>query len=155
MKKFQWIVFLVCDNVSGKADGCHKFAEFLAVCWKYIYHCIYVFHIIAQDSWVWKKNCHKLIFLIFFPQVCHTRQLLKFYRAIVDKQQKNMSLSIQCGWVGFLLTLLIPTSDIAQQLTVVEKIKTVQIDIQLRTGILKKRFAIVTNHMMMSYTMFS
>ena len=63
MKKFQWIVLLLCDNVSGKADGCHKFAEFLAVCRKYRYHCIYVFHIIAPDNWVWKKNTN--IFNIF------------------------------------------------------------------------------------------
>ena len=70
---------IVMDDVSGIADGTHKFAEFLTVCRKYRYHCIYVFHIIAPDSRVWKKFCHKLTFLIFFPQMCHTIQLLKSY----------------------------------------------------------------------------
>ena len=97
MKKISVDRLIVMDDVSGIADGSHKFAEFLTVCRKYRYHCIYVFHIIAPDSQVWKKNCHKLIFLIIFPQVCHTTRLLKLYREIVDKQQKNMSLSVQCG----------------------------------------------------------
>ena len=77
------------DDVSGIADGSHKFAEFLTVCRKCRYHCIYGFHIVAPDSWVWKKCCHKQIFLIFFPQVCPATRLLKFYRAIVGKQQRK------------------------------------------------------------------
>ena len=46
---------IVVDDVSGIADNCKKFAEFLAVCRKYGYHCIYGFHIIMPENQIWKK----------------------------------------------------------------------------------------------------
>ena len=46
---------LVMDDVSGIADNCKKFAEFLTVCRKYRYHCIYVFHIIMLENQILKK----------------------------------------------------------------------------------------------------
>ena len=46
---------IVMYDVSGIADGSHKFGEFLIVYRKYRYHCIYAFHIIVPDSQVWKK----------------------------------------------------------------------------------------------------
>ena len=46
---------IVRDHVSGIADNCKKFAEFLTVCRKYRYHCIYVFHIIMPENQIWKK----------------------------------------------------------------------------------------------------
>ena len=36
-----------------------------------------------------------------------------------------------------------------------KKIKTAQVDMELRLAILKNRFAILTKHLMISYTMFS
>ena len=47
---------IVIDNVTGVADNCKKFAEFLTVCRKYKYHCIYVFHVIAPETQIWKKK---------------------------------------------------------------------------------------------------
>ena len=41
---------IVMYDVSGIADNCKKFAEFLTVCRKYRYHGIYIFHIIAPGS---------------------------------------------------------------------------------------------------------
>ena len=38
------------DDVFGIADNCTKFAEFLTVCRKYRYHCVYFFHIIVPES---------------------------------------------------------------------------------------------------------
>ena len=58
---------LVMDDVSGIADNCKKFAEFLTVCRKYRYHCIYVFHIIAPDSQVWKKKLSQTNIFDYFP----------------------------------------------------------------------------------------
>ena len=49
-KKISMDHLIVMKDVSGIADGSHKFAEFLTVCRKYRYYCIYVFHIIAPDS---------------------------------------------------------------------------------------------------------
>ena len=46
---------IVTDQVSGIADNCKKFAEFLTVCRKYRYHCIYVFHIIMPENQIWQK----------------------------------------------------------------------------------------------------
>ena len=86
---------IIMGDFSGIADDCKKFAEFLTVCGKYRYYCIYVSHIIAPES---------QIFLTFFHLVCHTIPLLKFLQIIVDKQQKNMGLLVQCGLIGFLLT---------------------------------------------------
>ena len=88
---------IVMDNVSGIADGSYKFAEFLTVCRKYRYHCIYVFDIIASDSQVWKKFLSQTNILNIFPSSVPYNRVAKILRAIAGKQQKNVFLSIQCG----------------------------------------------------------
>ena len=58
------------DDVSGIADNCKKFSEFLTVCRKYRYHFIYVFHIIVPESQIWKENLSQTnIFNIFLSRV--------------------------------------------------------------------------------------
>ena len=81
--------------------------------------------------------------------------LLKFFKVIVDIQQKNMSLLIQCGLIEFLLTLPTQMNVIAEQLTVVVSTATVRADIEFKLMIQKNRFAILINPVTMSYTMFS
>ena len=88
---------IVMDNVSCIADNCKEFEEFLTVCRKYIYHCVYVFHIIAPETQIWKKKLSQANILIFFLQVCHIVPLLKLFKEILDQQQKNMFLLIQHG----------------------------------------------------------
>ena len=46
---------IVMDDVSGIAKNCKKFAKFVTVCRKYRYHCLYVFHIIAPETQIWRK----------------------------------------------------------------------------------------------------
>ena len=46
---------IVMDDLSGLADSCKEFADFLTITRKYRYHCVYVFHIIMPDKEVWKK----------------------------------------------------------------------------------------------------
>ena len=62
---------IVMDDVLGIADNCKKFAEFLTVCRKYGYHCIYGFHIIMTENQIWKKILPQSnifnIFLSNFP----------------------------------------------------------------------------------------
>ena len=41
---------IVMNEVSGIGDGSHEFTEFLTVCRRSRYHCIYVFHITAPDT---------------------------------------------------------------------------------------------------------
>ena len=47
---------IVMDNTLGIADSCKEFANFLTVSRKYIYHCVYVFHMIIPEKEIWKKN---------------------------------------------------------------------------------------------------
>ena len=58
---------IVMDDISGIADGSHKFADFLTVCRKYRYHYIYGFHIIAPDSQVWKNMLSQTNIFNIFP----------------------------------------------------------------------------------------
>ena len=55
------------DDVLGIADNCKKFAEFLTVCRKYRYHCIYVFHIIMSENQIWKKILSQSNIFNIFP----------------------------------------------------------------------------------------
>ena len=58
---------IVMDDVWGIADNCKKFAEFLTVCRKYRYHCIYVFHIIMLENQILKKILSQNNLLNIFP----------------------------------------------------------------------------------------
>ena len=95
------------DDVSEIADNYKKFAEFLTVCRKYRYHCVFVFHI------VWKNILSQTNILNIFHRVCHTTLLQKFLKVVVGKHPTNMFLLIQCGLIGYLLTLLTQTNNIA------------------------------------------
>ena len=69
-EKIKMDCLIVMDDVSGIAGNCKKFTEFLTVCRKYRYHCIYVFHIIAPVSQIWKKILSQTnIFNIFQSNV--------------------------------------------------------------------------------------
>ena len=58
---------IVMDDILGIANNYKKIAEFLTVCRKYRYHCIYVFHIIAPESQVWKKVISQTNIFNTFP----------------------------------------------------------------------------------------
>ena len=46
---------IVMDNISGIADSCKEFANFITGSRKYRYHCVCVFHIIIPEKEIWKK----------------------------------------------------------------------------------------------------
>ena len=54
---------IVVDDVLAVADNCKKFEEFLTVCRKYKYHCIYVFRIIEPET---QKFGKKIIWNKYF-----------------------------------------------------------------------------------------
>ena len=58
---------IVMEDVSIIAEKRKKFAEFLTVCRKYRYHCIYVFHIIMSKIQIWKKILSKTNIFNIFP----------------------------------------------------------------------------------------
>ena len=60
------------NDVSGIAEYCKNFSEFVTVCRKYRYHCIYVFQIIMPENQIWKKILSRTnIFNIFPSSVQH------------------------------------------------------------------------------------
>ena len=85
---------IVMDKVSGVADNCKKFAEFLTVCRKY-------------------KFCLKQIFLIFSLRVYLTILYQKYYKVTIDRHEKNIFWHVLYSYIGSLLALLIQTKDIA------------------------------------------
>ena len=58
---------IVMDDVSGVADNCKKFTSFLTVLRKYKYHCIYVFHLSAPETKIWKKILSQTNIFNIFP----------------------------------------------------------------------------------------
>ena len=66
-KKISMDCVIVMDYVSGIADNFKKFAEFLTVCRKYRYLCIYVFHIIMPENQIWKKILSQNNIFNIFP----------------------------------------------------------------------------------------
>ena len=103
---------IVTDHVSGIADNCKKFAEFLTVCRKYRYHCIYVFHIIMPENQIWKKILSQTnIFNIFSSSVPYNT-VAKILQSNSRQTAKKMFLLIQCGSIGFLVTLPTQMNDI-------------------------------------------
>ena len=79
--------FFVMDNVSGIADTSKKFAEFLTVCRKYRYDCVFVFPIITPETQIWKKIISQTNILNVFPS---SNTVAKFSKVIVDRQLKNI-----------------------------------------------------------------
>ena len=67
VKKIKWIVLLLWTTPQVQLTTVKKFAEFLTVCRKYRYHCIYVFHIIAPEGQIWKKVLSQTNIFNIFP----------------------------------------------------------------------------------------
>ena len=79
---------IVMGNVLDVAENCEKFAEFLTVCRKYKYHCIYVFHIVAPETQKFGKKFYlKQIFVIFSHRAYLTILYQKYYKVTVDKHE--------------------------------------------------------------------
>ena len=60
-------LLIVMDDVSGIADFCKEFANFLTVSRKYRYHCIYAFHIIIPEKEIRKKFISQTNIFNIFP----------------------------------------------------------------------------------------
>ena len=58
---------IVFDDVSGLADNCNKFANFLTVARKYKYNCVYIFHTIYSEKATWKTILSQTNIFNIFP----------------------------------------------------------------------------------------
>ena len=96
-EKISMDCLIVMDKVSGVTDSCKKFAEFLTVCSKYRCHCVYVFHIIAPESQIWKKTLSQTNIFNIFPSTLPSNTIAKILQSNCRQTKKNMSFLIQCG----------------------------------------------------------
>ena len=58
---------IVMDDISGIADSCKEFSDFLTVSQKYRYHCVYVFHIISLNKEIWQNIISQTNLFNIFP----------------------------------------------------------------------------------------
>ena len=106
-------VLIVMDNVSGVADNCKNFADFLTVSRKYKHHCLYVFHVITPEIQIWKKNLSQTNIFNIFPLSVTYNTVSKILQSNCKQTRKNTFQHVLCGYIGSSLTLLISIKDIA------------------------------------------
>ena len=92
---------IVMDNVSGIADNCKHFAEFLTVCRKYRYRGVYVFHITAPESQIWKKILWQTNIFNIFPSSVPYNTVAKILQSNCRQTTKKYVLLAQCDFIGF------------------------------------------------------
>ena len=110
---------VVMDDVSGMAENCKKFAEFLIVCRKYRYHCIYLFHIMMPENQMWKKTLLQTNILNIFPSSVLYNAVPKILQSNCRQTTKKY-VPAHSMWLNrFLVTLPTQMNSIAYQLTVV------------------------------------
>ena len=86
-----WLI--VMDNVSGIADNCIKFAEFLTICRKYWYHCIYKFHITMWENQIWKKILSQTNIFNIFPSIVPYNTVTKILQSNCRQTTKKYVLA--------------------------------------------------------------
>ena len=92
---------IVMDNVSSIADNCKNFAEFLTVCRKYRYRGIYVFHITAPESQIWKTILWQTNIFNIFPSSVPYNTVAKIFQINCRQTTKKYVLLAQCDFIGF------------------------------------------------------
>ena len=110
--KFQWIILLLWTTSQVLLTIVRKIIESLTVCRKYRYYCIYVFNITMPENQIWKKILSQTnIFNIFSSSVPYNT-VAKILQSNSRQTAKKMFLLIQCGSIGFLVTLPTQMNDI-------------------------------------------
>ena len=104
---------IVMEDVSIIAEKRKKFAEFLTVCRKYRYHCIYVFHIIMSKIQIWKKILSKTNIFNIFPSSVPYNTVAKILQSNCT-QTTTKYVSVCSMWLNrILVTLPTQMNDIA------------------------------------------
>ena len=101
---------IVTDHVSGIADNCKKFAEFLTVCRKYRYHCIYMFHIIMPETQTWKKFFLQTNIFSIFPSSVACNTIAKILK-INCRQTTKKYVPAQSMWLNTVFADLASTDE--------------------------------------------
>ena len=104
---------IVMDSVSGVADNCKKFADFLTVLRKHKHHCIYVFHVIAPETQIWEKFLSQRSIFNIFPLSVPYNTVSKILQSNC-KQARKKYIPAHSTWLHRVFTdLVIPIKDIA------------------------------------------
>ena len=74
------------DGVSGLAETSQKFASFLTVARKLMYHCVYIFHTTHPKTYTWKLILSQTNILNIFPA-----SILMMMVILVSKNQQGIS----------------------------------------------------------------
>ena len=109
-EKISMDCLIVMDKVSGVTDSCKKFAEFLTVCSKYRCHCVYVFHIIAPESQIWKKTLSQTNIFNIFPSTLPSNTIAKILQSNCRQTKKKYVLP-HSVWLNRVFTDLANTDE--------------------------------------------
>ena len=101
---------IVMDNVSGIADNCKKFTEFLTVCRKYRHHCMYVFHIIMPENQIWKKILSNTNILNIFPSSVQYNTVAKILQSNCRQTTKKY-VPVRSMWLSRVFSDLANTDE--------------------------------------------
>ena len=80
---------IVMDDVSGLADRCDDFSNFLTVSRKYGFSCIYVFHTIYPGKQSWEMIMSQTHIFNFFPGSVHSARILKTLSLFASRERNT------------------------------------------------------------------
>ena len=80
---------IVMDDVSGLADRCDDFSNFLTVSRKYGFSCIYVFHTIYPGRQSWEMIMSQTHIFNFFPGSVHSGRILKTLSLFASRERNT------------------------------------------------------------------
>ena len=90
---------IVMDDVSGLADRCEDFSNFLTVSRKYGFSCVYVFHTIYPGRQSWEMIMSQTHIFNFFPGSIHSGRILKTL-SLFASRQKNTYVPTNQIWLN-------------------------------------------------------
>ena len=73
------------NDVSGLADRSNTFANFLAVTRKFVYHRVYIFHIILPEKEIWKKIISQTNVFNIFPSSVPDQNVARLLQSNVER----------------------------------------------------------------------
>ena len=98
-EKSQIDKLIVMDDVSGLADRCENFSNFLTVSRKYGFTCVYVFHTIYPGRQSWEMIMSQKHIFNFFRGSIHSRRILKTL-ALFASREKNSYIPTNQVWLN-------------------------------------------------------
>ena len=98
-EKSQIDKLIVMDDVSGLADRCEDFSNFLTVSRRYGFTCVYVFHTIYPERQSWEMIMSQTHIFNFFLGSIHSGRILKTL-ALFASREKNSYIPTNQVWLN-------------------------------------------------------